>query len=39
VSLGAQRFAVMQFSNSENFAALDALDPTGEHQWFVDWRW
>jgi hypothetical protein len=39
VSLGAQRFAVMQFSNSENFAALDALYPTGEYQWFVNRRW
>jgi hypothetical protein len=39
VSLGAQRFAVMQFSNSKNFSALHALYPTGEYQWFVDWRW
>jgi hypothetical protein len=39
VSLGAQRLAVMQFSNRKNLAALDALYPTGEHQWFVNWRW
>jgi len=39
VSLGAQRFAVMQFSNSKNLAALDPLYPTGEYQWFVDWCW
>jgi hypothetical protein len=38
VSLGAQRFAVMQLSNSKNFAALHAFNPTGEYQWFVDWR-
>jgi len=39
VSLGAQHFAVMQFSNSKNLAALNTLYPTGEHQWFVDWCW
>jgi len=39
VSLGAQRFAVMQFSDSKNLAALNALYPTGEHQRFVDGCW
>jgi hypothetical protein len=39
VSLGAQRFAVMQRANSKDFAALYALDPTVKHQRFVDWRW
>jgi hypothetical protein len=39
VSLGTQRFAVMQSANGKDFAALDALDPTIEHQRFVDWRW
>jgi hypothetical protein len=39
VSLGAQRFAVMQFSNSKDLAALDALDPTDKHQWLVDRCW
>jgi hypothetical protein len=39
VSLGAQRFAVMQSANSKDFAALYALYPTVEHQWFVYRRW
>jgi hypothetical protein len=39
VSLGAQRFAVMQSANSKDFAALYALYPTVEHQRFVNWRW
>jgi len=39
VSLGTQRFAVMQCANGKDFAALYALDPTIEHQWFVNRRW
>jgi hypothetical protein len=39
VSLGAQRFAVMQGANGKDFAALYALYPTVEYQWFVNRRW
>jgi hypothetical protein len=39
VSLGAQRFAVMQSANGKDFAALNAFNPAGEYQRFVNWCW
>jgi hypothetical protein len=39
VSLGAQRFAVMQGANGKDFAALYAFYPAVEYQWFVNWCW
>jgi len=39
VSLGAQRFAMMQSANGKDFAALYALDPAFKHQWLIYWCW